>query len=177
MPTGMSLPSFTSAATRRNRWVLSGLVVSVALATFLSGAVLAVGRDKAMYIRGTLSAIKERTEGRFNTQSETELVFSAGKRGSVAVPYAAIASLEFEQKERVVVIIGFAKPVSKQLYYYLTIAYSDPEGKKRSGVFALGKDIVGTMLKILEVRSGKAITFQDADTCRQYKTAKECEGK
>jgi hypothetical protein len=31
----------------RNRWVLSSIVVSVALATFLSGAVLAVGRDKA----------------------------------------------------------------------------------------------------------------------------------
>lgn len=42
----------------RNRWVLSSIVVSVALATFLSGAVLAVGRDKAMYVRGTLSAIK-----------------------------------------------------------------------------------------------------------------------
>ena len=62
---------------------------------------------------------------------------------------------------------GFAPPVSKQLFYYLTITYSDPEGKKQSGVFELGKDIVRTMLKILEVRSGKAITFQDADTYRQ----------
>jgi hypothetical protein len=160
-----------------NRWVLSGIVVSVALATFLSGAVLAVGRDKAMYVRGTLSAIKERTEGRFNTQPETELAFSAGKRGSVAIPYAAIASLEYAKQERVVVIIGFAPTVSKQLFYYLTITYSDPEGKEQSGVFELGKDIVRTMLQILEVRSGKAITFQDAYTCRQYKTPKECEGK
>jgi hypothetical protein len=160
----------------RNRRVLSSMAVSVALATFLSGAVLAVGRDKAMYVRGTLSAIKERTEGRFNTQSETELTFSAGKKGSVAVPYAAIASLEFEQKERTVVIIGFYKPVSKQLYYYLTITYRDPEGKEQRGVFELGKDIIRTMLKLLEARSGKAITFQDADTCRQYKTPKECEG-
>ena len=61
-------------------------------------------------------------------------------------------------------IIGFAPPVSKQLFYYLTIMYCDPEGKVQSGVFELGKDIVRTMLKILEVRSGKAITFQDADT-------------
>ena len=161
----------------RNRWVLSSIAVSVALATFLSGAVLAVGRDKAMYVRGTLSAIKARTEGRFNTQQGNELAFSAGKRGSVAIPYAAIASLEFEQKERLVVIIGFARPVSKQLFYYLTVTYSDPEGKKQWGVFELGKNIVRTMLKILEVRSGKAVTFQDADTCRQYKAPKECEGK
>ena len=161
----------------RNRWVPSSIVVSIALATIFSGVVLAVGRDKAMYVRGTLSAIKERAEGRFNTQPETELAFSAGKKGSVAIPYAAIASLEFEEKERVVVIIGFAPPVSKQLFYYLTITYSDPEGTEQSGVFELGKDIVRTMLNILEVRSGKAITFRNAETCRQYKTAKECEGK
>jgi hypothetical protein len=161
----------------RNRWVLSSVVVAVALATFLSGGVLAVGRDKALYFRGTLSAIKERTEGRFNTQSETELAFSAGKKGSVAIPYAAIASLEFKQKERTVVMIGLGPPVSKRLAHYLTITYSDPEGKQQSGVFELGKDIVGTLLKMLEARSGKTITFQDAGTCRQYKTPKECEGK
>ena len=161
----------------RNRWVLSSMVVSVALATFLSGAVLAVGRDKALYVRGTLSAVKEKTEGRFNTQPETELAFNAGKRGSVAIPYAAIASLEFEQKERLVVVIGLGPPVSKRLDHYLTITYSDPEGKEQSGVFELGKDIVRTLLKILEVRSGKAITFQHAATCRQFKTPKDCEGK
>jgi hypothetical protein len=93
------------------------------------------------------------------------------------VPLCCDCVSEFEQKERIVVIIGFAKPVSKQMYYYLTITYSDPEGKEQRGVFELGKDIVPTMLKILEVRSGKAITFQDAGTCRQYKTPKECEGK
>jgi hypothetical protein len=93
MPTGMSLPSFASAGTRR---ALAGMAVAVAVATGLSDAVLAVGRDKAMYVRGTLSATKER-----------------------------------------------ARP----------------------------------LLKILEARSGKAITFQGAATCRQYKTPKECEVK
>ena len=161
----------------RNRPVVSSLVAAVALATFLGGAVLAVGRDKALYVRGTLSALKERTEGRFNTQPANELTFSAGKKGTVAIPYAAMASLEFEQKERTVVIIGFAKPVSKHLFYYLTIAYSDPEGRQQRGVFELGKDIVPALLKLLEARSGKAITFQDTDTCRQYKTPEDCEGK
>jgi hypothetical protein len=152
------------------------MVAALTLATFLSGAVLAVGRDKAMYVRGTLSAPKERTEGRFNIQPANELTFSAGKKGSVTIPYAAIAALEFEQKERLVVIIGFAKPVSKHLFYYLTIAYRDPEGKEQRGVFELGKDIVPATLTLLEARSGKAIRFQDTDTCRQYKTPKDCEG-
>jgi len=53
---------------RRNRRVLSGTVISVALAAFLGSAVLAVGHDKAMYLRGTLSTIKARAEGRLDTQ-------------------------------------------------------------------------------------------------------------
>jgi hypothetical protein len=161
----------------RNRRVLSSVGVSVALAAVLNVSVLAVGRDKAMYVRGTLSAIKARAEGRFNTQPETELAFDAGKKGSVTIPYAAIASLEFEEKERVAVIIGLGPPVSKQLHRYLTITYSDREGKEQTGVFELGKDMVRALLQTLEARSGKPIAFQGASTCRQYKTAKECEGK
>jgi hypothetical protein len=41
-------------------------------------------------------------------------------------------------------------------------------------VFELGKNIVRTTLKILEVRTGKEIEFQDAEACKQYKTPKEC---
>ena len=93
----------------RNRRLLPSLVVSVALATVLSGAVLAVGRDKVMYVRGTLSAIKKNTEGRFNTQADTELAFNAGKKGSVAIPYAAIASLAFEEEERRVLHVGLTR--------------------------------------------------------------------
>jgi len=162
---------------RRNRRVLSGTVISVALAAFLGSAVLAVGHDKAMYLRGTLSTIKARTEGRFDTQPQSELAFDAGKKGSVAIPYASIVSLAFEEKERVAVIIGLAPPVSKQLHSYLTITYNDPEGKAQSAVFELGKNIVRTVLRVVEARSGKGITFQGAATCRQYKTAEECEGE
>jgi hypothetical protein len=160
----------------RSRPVQS-IVVSVGLAALLGADVLAVGKDKAMYVRGTLSAIKKMTEGRFSTQTETELAFSAGKKGSVAIPYAAIVSVEFEQQERRVVMIGFGPPVSKRLASYLTIKYSDPEGKEQSVVFELGKGIIPATLKLVEARSGKTVTFQDAETCRQFKTAQECEGK
>jgi len=55
-----------------------------------------------------------------------------------------------------------------------TIAYKEPTGKEQAAVFELGKDIVRTTLKILEVRTGKEIEFQDEEACRQYKTPKEC---
>jgi hypothetical protein len=160
-----------------NRRLQRSMVVGVTLALFLGGAVLAVGRDKVMYVSGTLSAIKQNTVGMFNTQPEAALEFNAGKKGSVAIPYAAVASLEFEEKERKVVVIGFGSPVSKRPFYYLTMTYRDPDGKEQRGVFELGKDVVRPMLKILEVRSGKAVLFQDAATCQRYTTPGECGGK
>jgi hypothetical protein len=59
--------------------------------------------------------------------------------------------------------------------HYLTITYMDVNGKEQAGVFELGKDIVRTTLKILEVRTGKEVEFQDAEACKQYKTPKECD--
>jgi hypothetical protein len=41
-------------------------------------------------------------------------------------------------------------------------------------VLELGKDVVRTTLKVLEVRTGKEIEFQDVEACKQYKTPKEC---
>jgi len=69
----------------RHRWVLSSAALSMALATFLSSAVLAAGRDKAVHVRGTLKALNERTEGRFNTQPEKELTFNAGKKVAIVL--------------------------------------------------------------------------------------------
>ena len=157
--------------------VVTSVAVSVALATVLADTVLAVGRDKAMYLGGTLSAVEKKAQGKFDTQSESELTFRAGKKGSVAIPYAAIASLEFAQKEMRAIVIGFGPPVTKELAFYLTITYSDREGTKQSGKFELGRDVVLDLLNVLETRSGKKITFQDTLTCEMYKTPQECAGK
>ncbi len=66
---------------------------------------------------------------------------------------------------------------SKKRNHYLTVSFNDASGKEQAAVFELGKDIVRTTLKILEVRTGKELVLQDKEACRQFKTPKECEGK
>lgn len=143
--------------------------------------VVAVDGDKAMYMGGTISSIKDKAEGKLITTSDSEIVFQAGGKGSVTVPYGAVSELEYGQKAgrrvAVAVMISPLALFSKKRNHYLTITYKDASGKEQAGVFELGKDIVRTTLKILEVRTGKEITFQDAEACKQYKTPKECEGK
>jgi hypothetical protein len=154
----------------------------VALIVGVTGShVAAVDGDKAMYVGGTISVLKEKTEGKLITTSESEIVFQGGGKGSLTVPYTAISELEYGQKAgRRVAVAVMVSPLalfSKKRNHYLTVTYKDNDGKEQAGVFELGKDIVRTTLKVLEVRSGKEVTFQDAEACQQYKTPKECQAK
>jgi hypothetical protein len=150
------------------------------LGTWLLAAVVlaAVDGDKAMYMGGTLSKVQEKAEGKLSTSSTTEIAFDAGKKGSFSIPYTTITSLEYGQKAgRRVAVAVFISPLalfSKKRNHYLTITYKDAAGMEQAGVLELGKDLVRTTLKILEVRTGKDIEFQDAEACKQYKTPKEC---
>ncbi len=152
-------------------------LLSVCLTTVL----LAVGGDKAMYVGGTLTGLKEKTEGRLVTTSDSTLTFDAGSKGSAAIPYASVTSLEYGQKAGrrvgVAIMVSPLALFSKKRNHFLTIAYKDSVGKDQAAVFELGKDIVRTTLKILEVRTGKEVELQDKEACRQFKTPKECEGK
>jgi hypothetical protein len=77
----------------------------------------------------------------------------------------AITGLEYGQKAgrrvAVAVLISPLALFSKKRNHYLTITYNDAAGKEQAAVFELGKDVVRTTLKILEVRSGKSLEFQD----------------
>lgn len=152
---------------------------AVGFVALFAGVVLsAVDGDKAMYMGGTITGVQEKSEGKLTTTSTTEIAFDAGKKGAFTIPYTAISSLEYGQKAgRRVAVAVFVSPLalfSKKRNHYLTITYKDAAGMEQAGVLELGKDLVRTTLKILEVRTGKEIEFQDAEACRQYKTPKEC---
>jgi hypothetical protein len=157
--------------------------VAAAVAFVACGVAIAqaVDADKAMYVGGTVPGVSEKAEGTLNTKSDSVIVFDAGKNGSATISYSAITDLEYGQKAgRRVAVAVLVSPLalfSKKRKHYLTITYKDGAGKEQAGVFELGKEIVRTNLKVLEVRTGKEVTFQDEEACKQYKTPKECTGK
>jgi hypothetical protein len=150
---------------------LNAPIVGVCLVASLvfPSLALAVDGREAMYVGGTLSGLKEKTEGPFSTRSDTYITFTSKKRdgGKVEIPYAAITSLEYGQKAgRRVAVAVLVSPLalfSKKRNHYLTITYKDEAGKEQAGVFELGKDIVRTALKVIEVRSGQKIEYQDEE--------------
>ena len=156
------------------------LTATALLLVLGAGTLGAVGGKKMAYVGGTLTGIAEKAEGTVTTSGEV-IALDAEKKGSIAIPYSAITELEYGQKAgRRVAVAVLVSPLalfSKKRNHYLTITYKDASGTEQAGVFELGKDIVRTTLKVLEVRTGKEIAFQDEEACKQYKTPKECTGK
>jgi hypothetical protein len=157
------------------------MLVAVLAVLCFATVVLAVDADKAMYVGGTISGLKEKAEAKLATTSESVLTFDAGSKGSVSIPYASITSLEYGQKAGrrvgVAIMVSPLALFSKKRNHFLTISYKDASDKEQAAVFELGKDVVRTTLKILEVRTGKEVELQDKEACRQFKTPKECEGR
>lgn len=126
----------------------------------------AVGGSKAAYLGGTISTIKEKSEGTLSTQDQVALTFTT-RRESISIPYAAIDALEYGQKAgrrvAVAVLISPLALFSKKRKHYLTVSFKDASGADQAAVFELGKDIVRTTLTVLEVRTHKAIEYQDND--------------
>lgn len=136
----------------------------LALLLSASAAFAGLGSKKAMYIGGTVSAIKEGTEGVTTTKAETVYVFTY-KGGHLDIPYEQVDSIEYGQKagRRVGVAIAITPFAlfSKKRKHFLTISWKDENDKQQAAVLELGKDIVRTELATLEARTGRKIEYQD----------------
>ena len=145
-----------------------GLCVVVLVAFAAEGHLFAVDANKAMYVGGTRTDIKEAAEGAFDVSSEAEMAFTPDKtKVRHTIAYKDVTELEYGQKAGRRVAVGLlVSPIalfSKKRKHYLTINFKDAEAKDQAVVFELGKDIVRTAVKIVETRSGKDVQFQDDD--------------
>jgi hypothetical protein len=132
----------------------SALVAALSLG---SSAVSALDGKRAQYVGGTAAGVKAKAEGSFSTTDETAVRFDARKNGVLTIPYEAITALEFGPKAG---RRAGAVPVRKSTHY-LTISYQDADGTEQAAVFELGRDIVRTTLKALELHAGRDVEYQD----------------
>jgi len=125
-----------------------------------------LGSDKTKYIGGTVSNLKEGAEGQSSAKDPKVFVFESGK-DRLEVPYDHIDSLEYGQKAGRRVGVAFViNPIfifSKKRRHFLTIGYTDADGKQQGAVFELGKDVVRVTLATLEARTGRKIEYQDEE--------------
>jgi hypothetical protein len=141
-----------------NRTLSIVLILVFCFAALCSG----VDSQKTTYVGGTVSTIKEQTEGVSSTSDEKVFLFDYGK-GKLEIPYDRIESLEYGQKvgRRGGIVSRWV--ITKKRKHFLTIGYKDENGQQQAAVLELGKDIVRVTLAALEARSGRKIAYQDEE--------------
>lgn len=150
------------------------LSLMLALSLAFGTATAYAASDSASYYGGTIAAFKDakkEVKGHLLTSDEKALVFTYGKNQSVSIPYANFVDMEYGQKSgrRVGAAVattillgpvGLLTLFSKKQDHFLTLGYTDEEGKEQVAVFKLNKGMVRTTLPILEARSGKKVEYQ-----------------
>jgi len=123
-----------------------------------------LGSDSAMYVGGTVSALKEGTEGKISAKDEKVFVFEhAGEK--FTIPFDRINDLEYGQKAGrrlgVAIAVTWVALFSKKRKHFLTIGYNDENDKQQAAVFELGKNTVRVTLASMEARTGKKVDYED----------------
>jgi hypothetical protein len=130
----------------------------------------AVDKGKAVYIGGTISGIKEKSQSHINLKDDTALQYSAAG-GGLTIPWASVEELEYGQKvgHRIgtAILLSPLALFKKARHHYVTVTYKDAEDKGQAVVFEFGKGDIRQTLAILKARTGKDITFTDEEARKQ----------
>ncbi len=144
----------------------------ISLLLFVVGACSAESGVGARYIGGTVSAIPADSNGRIRTTDELFFNFVASHR-DVSVGYDRINLLEYGQNvNRRVALAMVISPMfllTKSRQHFLTVGYTDKEGKQQAMVFQVEKDKIRSVIVALEARTGLRVTYQDAQARKSGK--------
>ena len=145
--------------------VISGLLVFASLTNQFG--VARVHADEAKYVGGTAN-LKQGTQGVLDVSDEKEVKFGAWQ-----TPYDKITTLDYGQhvgRHWAFAALGMygVLPIllTKKRRHYLTVEYSDETGKREAAIFEVGKGSIRSVLKTLEVRSGKKVQYEDKEAQR-----------
>jgi hypothetical protein len=119
---------------------------------------------RAQYVGGTLSAIAGQADVRIHTSNDEFLCLNT-KSGEYRIPYHSVNLLEYGQnvnrRYAMAILISPVLLLSKARKHFLTIGYSDGEGRQQALVFRVDKKHVRSVLASLEARTGRKVEFQD----------------
>ncbi len=120
----------------------------------------------ADYIGGTNSSLAANTNGVLRTNGEEFLWFKA-KKSQMQVSYTKINLLEYGQKvDRRYMAAFLISPLfllSKSRRHFLTVGYTDDDGRQQAMVFQVSKGSIRSVLVSLEARTGLKVQFQDGE--------------
>lgn len=150
---------------RSSLLLVSGLALSLAVTA-------AEPTVKAQFIGGTLPGIPPKSSAHLDLTRPDALVFT-GNRGELRIAWQRINTLEYGQnvsrRYAAAILISPILLLSKSRKHFVTVGYTDAEGKQQALVFRVEKGDIRSVLAGLEARSGRRIEFQDAEARKAAK--------
>ena len=128
--------------------------------------------DRVHYIGGTISVLPSKTEGILNIRQDDVFLFET-KAVTIQVPFEKVNVLEYGQRVgrryAEAVLISPIFLLSKTRKHYLTVGFTDDQGRQQAMVFQVGKGEVRSLLVSLEAKTGRRVEYQDDDARRAGK--------
>ena len=138
-----------------------------ALALALFACLPAMAGDaavRAYFVGGTLASVPAKSGAKLDLTGADALVFRSGN-SELRIAYKRVNTVEYGQNvSRRYAAAIFVSPLlllSKSRKHYVTIGYSDEQGRQQALVFRVNKSDIRTVLASLEARSGRRIEYQD----------------
>ena len=119
---------------------------------------------KAQFVGGTLSGIAAKTNCRLDITKADTLLFSYGT-SQLKIDYRKVNTLEYGQnvsrRYAAAVLISPILLLSKSRKHFITLGYTDEEGKQQALVLRVEKGDIRSVLAGLEARTGRRTEYQD----------------
>jgi hypothetical protein len=129
-------------------------------------AVAAAGQAKVEYIGGTAPQIAAGASGAIAVNDAHYFAFYS-RKSNVRVAYEKINLLEYGQtvgrRIDLAIIISPAFLLVKKRKHFLTVGYTDEDGKQQALVFRVDKNDIRATLASLEARTGQRVQYQDEE--------------
>ena len=129
-------------------------------------AASAFGQGRAEYVGGTAAKLAIGASGA-SVGGDVQYFAFYSHKSNVRVAYEKINLLEYGQtvgrRLDLAIIISPAFLLVKKRKHFLTVGYSDEDGKQQALVFRVDKNDIRAMLASLEARTGQRVQYQDEE--------------
>jgi hypothetical protein len=122
--------------------------------------------SRVLYVGGTVAGVPNKSGARIEMLGDDSLKLSI-RKSSFLIPYKDVNTLEYGLRvSRRYVEAALISPVfllGKKKTHFLTIGYTDQEGKQQAMVLQVGSGEIRPLLVSLEARTGRRVEYQDEE--------------
>jgi hypothetical protein len=151
------------AITWSDEGVKSYLLVLLVLSPLLQAGDIG---SRVLYVGGTVPGVRNRTDARVDLLQDDALRVSV-HGNSFLIPYQDVNTLEYglrvSRRYVEAVLISPLFLVAKKKTHFLTIGYTDQEGRQQAMILQVGKEEIRPLLVSLEARTGRRVEYQDEE--------------